>query len=250
MNDQNPHSLPKMEASFASGARICANTPTGAILGSSLSALLNAEGAYIKKVTKRNVIASEGSLQEGLIAVLGGLVKLSTSLRDGRTQIMGLRFPGEFITLRMPAEPWFANVEAVEDTTLLILASAKVDKLRFGNPQFNMDLSLHVNQEIAVTQAHLVTLGRRSPIERLASLLIEFNNRGMGSSDRSGEVRIPISRDEIGDYIGLESETVSRQFTRLKSDGYISLISPSRVVVRDWGALVQLSNGESSIAAE
>ncbi len=250
MNDQNPHKLPKTGATVATGDGFCADASTGAVLKDALGALLWAEGAYIKKVSKRNVIANEGFTQEGLIAVLDGLVKLSTSLRDGRTQILGLRFPGEFITLRMPVERWFASVEAVEDTTLLILASARADKLRLENPQFNMDLNMHVNREIAITQGHLVTLGRRSPIERLASLLIEFNDRGMGSGDASGEVRIPISRDEIGDYIGLESETVSRQFTRLKSDGFISLISPSRVVVRDWAALVQLSNGESSVAAE
>lgn len=250
MNDQNPHSLPQTDADFANGAGFCPDTPIGAILGGSLNALLGAEGAYVKMVQKRNVIASEGTAQVGLIAVLDGLVKLSTSLRDGRTQILGLRFPGEFITLRSHAEPWFASVEVVEDATLWILGAAKTDKLRIEKPQFNMDLNLHANKEIAATQAHLVTLGRRSPIERLAALLIEFNDQGMGAKDGSGEVRIPIGRDEIGDYIGLESETVSRQFTRLKSDGYISLISPSRVVVRDWHALQQLSNGESSIAAE
>jgi CRP/FNR family transcriptional regulator len=152
--------------------------------------------------------------------------------------------------LRTYEDPWFASVEVVEDATLCILGAAKIDKLRLENPQFNIDLSAHANKEIAAAQAHLVTLGRRSPIERLAALLIEFNDRGMGVKDGSGEVRIPIGRDEIGDYIGLESETVSRQFTRLKSDGYVSLTSPSRVVVRDWHALQQLSNGESSIAAE
>lgn len=241
MNDQNPRSVSDTRAERASD---------GTRLGVRLTALLCAEGAYTKRVPRRCVIASEGAPQEGLVAVLSGLVKVSTSLPDGRTQIVALRFPGEFVTLRPVEDPWFASVEVVEDATLMILGAAKAMRLRRENPQFVMDLSVHAQREIAGAQAHLVTLGRRSPIERLACLLIEFNDRGLAGSGTEGEVRIPISRDEIGDYIGLESETVSRQFTRLKSDGYISLISPSRVVVRDWRALRQLSDGESTVAAE
>lgn len=217
-------------------------------MGRSLSSLLCAEGAYVKKLGKRSLIASEGSGQQGLIAVLEGMVKVSTSLRDGRSQILSLRFPGEFISLRTQLEPWFASVEVVETATLLILETSKTAKLRRENLQFNMELSIHSNREIAGAQAHLVTLGRRSPIERLASLLIEFNERGMSLSGTNEHLRIPISRNEIGDYIGLTSETVSRQFTRLKAAGYISLQSPSSVVVRSWDSLRQLSNGETFAA--
>ncbi|WP_187431345.1 hypothetical protein ROLI_026920 [Roseobacter fucihabitans] len=249
MNDRYPHKLQQTEADVGVDPGIFTGTLNGAILGGSLNALLCAEGAYIKRANKHSIIANEGSAQQGLIAVLNGMVKLSTSFRDGRTQIVGLRFPGEFITLLTQAEPWFARVEVVEDAALLVLGAEKTEKLRLESRQFNIDMSSHANREIGWALAHLVTLGRKSPIERLASLLIELNDRGMGVNDASGEIRIPISRGEIGDYIGLESETVSRQFTRLKSDGYISLLSPSRVVVRDWHSLAHLSNG-GSIAAE
>lgn len=233
------------------GTTVCANgskgVPHGAILGASLNALLCAEGAYIKKLQKRCVIASEGSTPQELIAVLGGLVKVSKSLHDGRTQILGLKFPGDFVSLRSEADPWFASAEVVEDVTLLVLNASKSARLRRENPQFNLDISVHANREIAHAQAHLVTLGSRSPIERLASLLIELSDRGLGIKGASGHVRVPLSRDQIGDYIGLKSETVSRQFTRLKSAGLINLISPSRVQVHDWPALRQLSNGEPSV---
>ena len=216
----------------------------GAILGASLNAMLCAEGAYIRKLQKRCIIASEGSTPQELVAVLSGLVKVSKSLHDGRTQILGLKFPGEFISLCSEAEPWFASVDVVEDVTLLVLNASKSARLRRENPQFNIDISAHANREIAYAQAHLVTLGRRSPIERLACLLIEFNDRGLGIKGASGHIRVPLARDQIGDYIGLKSETVSRQFTRLKSAGFISLISPSQVQVHNWPALRQLSNGE------
>ena len=233
-----------MKATCEDDAAVYVGTSDCTLLGGSLVGLISKEGAYVKKRRKRSVIATDGSEQGALIAVLGGLVKVSTSLRDGRTQILGLRFPGEFISLRMQLEPWLVRVEVVEDATLMILSGSKAARLRGENPQFNLDISRHANREIAWAEAHLVTLGRRSPVERLASLLIEFNERGLGTGDPIDQVRIPISRDEIGDYIGLESETVSRQFTRLKSAGYISLISPSRVLVRDWCALEQLRHGE------
>lgn len=250
MGNPTPQDMPASERGIDDQSSFYSRPPAGSTLDSALYALLCAEGAFEKTLKRRTIMAREGASQEGLIAILDGLIKLSTSWPDGRTQILGLRFPGEFITLRTQAEPWFATVEAVEDTTLLVLEASKAEYLRLDNMRFNMGLSGHIDREIAAAQAHLVTLGRRSPIERLASLLIEFKDRGLGASEASGEIRIPISRDEIGDYIGLESETVSRQFTRLKSEGYISLISPSRVVVRDWRALFQLRNGERSLAAE
>ena len=250
--DQDQHRSSQTDGTFAWGADVCTDgarpTHYGARLGCALTALLHAEGACIKQLKKRSVIVSEGSKQPDLTAVLSGVVKVSTSLRDGRTQILGLRFPGEFISMRGLAEPSFASVEVVEDVTLLILSDAKAVRLRRENPQFNIDMGLHVDREIACMQAHLVTLGRRLPIERLAALLIEFNDRGLGVEGDRENVRIPLTRDEIGDYIGLNSETVSRQFTHLKTAGHIRLVSPSRVLVKNWHALRQLSNGESFAA--
>lgn len=250
--EQDPHRPSHANGMFSKSRPTCADgskgMPNGAILGTSLNALLCAEGAIIRKLEKRCVIAREGSTPQELIAVLGGLVKVSKSLHDGRTQILGLKFPGEFVSLRSEAEPWFASAEVVEDVTLLVLNASKSARLRRENPQFNIDISVHACREIAYAQAHLLTLGSRSPIERLASLLIEFSDRGLGIKGASGHIRVPLSRDQIGDYIGLKSETVSRQFTRLKAAGFISLISPSRVQVHNWPALRQLSNGERPLA--
>lgn len=244
---QNPQRRLEASGTISQGRTIFAEGPHGAILGASLNALLCAEGAYIKKLPKRCVIATEGSTPQELVAVLGGMVKVSKALHDGRTQIVSLKFPGEFVSLQSGSDPWFASVEVVDDVTLLVLNASKSARLRRENPQFNIEINAHANREIAYAQAHLLTLGCRSPIERLASLLIEFNDRGLGISGTSGHVRVPLSRDQIGDYIGLKSETVSRQFTRLKTAGFISLISPSRVQVHNWPALQQLSNGERPI---
>ncbi len=201
-------------------------------------------------IPKRTVIALAGTRPENVIVVLSGVLKLSTSLRDGRTQIVGLRFAGDIVTTRSPDMPWFATVQVVEDARLCMVDTARISALRVGNPRFQAQWDAHANREIAIAHEHLLTLGRRTPAERLASFLKELSERGFQDEGGAHEIRIPISRHEIGDYLGLESETVSRQFTRLKEAGFIELLSPSRVVVNDWETLDHLIEGSQVLAAE
>ncbi|MEK9726454.1 MAG: helix-turn-helix domain-containing protein, partial [Rhodospirillaceae bacterium] len=85
--------------------------------------------------------------------------------------------------------------------------------------------------------AHAVTLGQFSASERLASFLAEMGAR-LGCAVAGGtEIDLPMTRDDIADYLGLTSETVSRQFRRLKDAGLIRLPTPSRLVVPDMARL-------------
>ncbi len=201
-------------------------------------------------IPKRTVVALAGTRPESVIVVLSGVLKLSTSLRDGRTQIVGLRFAGDIVTTRSPDMPWFATVQVVEDARLCMVDAARINALRVGNSRFQAQWDAHANREIAIAHEHLLTLGRRAPAERLASFLKELSDRGFQDEGGAKEIHIPISRHEIGDYLGLQSETVSRQFTRLKEAGFIELLSPSRVVVNDWENLVHLIEGSHVLAAE
>ena len=205
--------------------------------------------AQTKTISKRNIVVFEGAVRDSVILVLKGVLKLSTSLRDGRTQIVGLRFPGDVVTTRSFGEPWFATVEVVKTATLCIFGERQLDDLRLSSPDFNEEWNIHVSREISIAQGHLVTLGQKTPLERLAAFLLELRDRCIHATAQIREILIPISRDDIGAYLGLESETVSRQFTRLKDIGLIKMISPCRIVVGNWQALERLSDGEAAIAA-
>jgi CRP/FNR family nitrogen fixation transcriptional regulator len=86
------------------------------------------------------------------------------------------------------------------------------------------------------TQDHVVLLGRKSACERVASLLLDL-------SDRAGSPRIlevPMSRQDMADYLGLTIETVSRTLTQLQADGMIYIPTSRRIVLRDRAALADM----------
>ncbi len=88
-----------------------------------------------------------------------------------------------------------------------------------------------------------MTLGRRAPLERLALFLLELDRRQAPCTRSLGESKIPISRADTGDYLGLESETVSRLFTKLKLSQVIQVYLPSRVRLKDRAILEGLAEG-------
>ena len=97
-----------------------------------------------------------------------------------------------------------------------------------------------VNQLWAQTMAHLqraqhhiLLLGRKSAQERIATFLLDMADR----LSRSGDMELPMSRQDIADYLGLTIETVSRTLTQLERDGFIAIPASRRIVLRDRAAL-------------
>lgn len=180
------------------------------------------------------------------IGVVSGALKYSMLLADGRKQIVNLQFSGEIALHSASDGDGQLLVDAARHATLCVfdVTEALRDR-RFGD-----DFALYLNSEawraVHEMQDHLLTLGRRSPSERLASFLIDLDNRLNLSKDPDAVLGIPITRADIGDYLGLGSETVSRLFTQFKSQSLIDLPSPSRVVIRDRSSLGEIARGEVS----
>ncbi len=195
-------------------------------------------------LSKRDVLALEGGRRDGIYVVARGVLKLSKSLSDGRTQIVAMRYPGDILTTRVTEKSWFATVEVIEDAILYHFEDADVEKRVQGDPEFSGMWAVQSTKEITEAHEHLLTLGRKTPTERLACFLLKLGEIECLCSEGGKAVRVPMTRDEIGDFLGLESETVSRQFTRLKAVGLIHMTSPSIIRVRDRAVLSNIANGE------
>ncbi len=191
------------------------------------------------EVDKGEVLALQGDSQDGLFVVLQGMLTLSKSLEDGRTQIVGLRFAGDFISAR-PSDPyWQVTVEAVQPSLLCHFGQRSLRDLS-ADSHFNQVLNERALVEVIQAQEHMMTLGRRAPMERLALFLLELGSR---QENPDQDIRVPISRADIGDYLGLKGETISRLFTRLKDSGVITVHTPSRIALEDRDALEDLAEG-------
>lgn len=202
---------------------------------------------------KGQVVVEEGAVNAGLCTVVSGGLRLYKTLRDGRRLITAFRFPGEAVIGAVNGQPAPAAVQALAPTVLCQLDYGELTPLRAAYPELNERLEALAADKSAEDEAHMLTLGRKSPPEKLATFLLEMERRmrmpfitaGCDAEDCPSEatVRLPMTRQDIADYLGLETETTSRLFSRFKDDGIIALPRPSLVVLRDRKALVALAAG-------
>ncbi len=197
---------------------------------------------------RRNLSAGESLMWEGedsvLVAnVIEGVLKLSTGTEDGREQIVGVVYPSEFI-----GRPFGATnghgVTALTDARVCVFNRRDFDAFAREHPELEHKLLDRTLGELDRTRRWMLLLGRKSASEKLASFLLEMDERLVEpgcqvSIDRAQRtLTLPFSRQQIADVLGLTIETVSRQFTRLKEEGIVGLPSRREVVILDHEALV------------
>src|SRR5690606_38135761 len=104
-------------------------------------------------------------------------------------------------------------------------------------PALKDNLLAKANDELRYAQDQMLLLGRKTPTARLASFLLRLAASNVRYDQPANVVTLPMTREDIADYLGLTIETVSRTFTKLKTDGLIELPSRTRIEINDKVAL-------------
>jgi CRP/FNR family transcriptional regulator, anaerobic regulatory protein len=112
------------------------------------------------------------------------------------------------------------------------------------DPSLGFKLYQAVARELASTRDLMLTTGQRSATERLVSFLLAFSRRNARIGQDPTALELPMTRADIGDFLGLTIETVSRTFTKLKTMGLIELPHSNQVKLIDVGALKSLADGD------
>jgi CRP/FNR family transcriptional regulator, nitrogen fixation regulation protein len=193
------------------------------LLGTPLSFARNAE------------IYGEGQPADHLYKVVSGTVRTYKVLTDGRRQIGGFYVPGDIFGLETAAERTFSAEAIVECDVLLIKRSALM-ALAERDHEVARLLWTITGQELRRVESHVMLLVK-SAQERVASFLLEMAERVSAGS----AVELPMSRQDIADYLGLTMETVSRNLTLLENAATIELPSSRRIVLRNRSALNRLN---------
>lgn len=165
--------------------------------------------------------------------VLSGVVKLTKTLSDGRQQIVGLQFAPDFVG-RPFKEESALNAEAATDVSLCSFPKAAIERMMRESPGLERRLLRQTLKELDEARDWMVTLGRKSAAEKVASflLLIARNIDPAADPDREvAEFELPLTRADIADYLGLTIETVSRQLTKLRADGVIDIRNNRHIIV-------------------
>ena len=175
--------------------------------------------------------------------ILRGVTAICTGLTDGRRQIIGLETPGHIVcgmAVGIRSETWF---EALSETVLCeidLQAAGPMTThgtLSCDGRRLFVELLGIIHERLETYSAHLVTLGRLDSTERVTLFLLDMAHRMGRTCDSSIFFELPMTREDIADYLGLNTETVSRIFTRLKKSKLVLFPSRSAVSIPDTAAL-------------
>jgi CRP/FNR family transcriptional regulator len=184
-------------------------------------------------------VVFESDEATSVYSLASGLLRLSKLLPDGRRQIAGFLFPGDFLGITMEEEHAF-TAEAVAKSRLCRFPRAHFDAFVTEHPELERRLYAVAAHELAAARQQLVLLGRKTATERLASFLLVLDQRCPAGNDRD-EIRMPMSRSDMADYLGLRIETISREISALKAARVIQLTERHAFRIVDRSRLEQLA---------
>lgn len=167
--------------------------------------------------------------------VIDGVIKLSRVLRDGRQQLVGLQFASDLMG-RLYAEASPLTAEAASEVQLCRVPKMVLETLVGSSTELKQRLLQQSLLDLDEAREWMVTLGRKTAAERVASLLLLVAIRSVGREAASrGSVTfdLPLVRADMADFLGLTIETVSRQISKLRNEGIIQITSHRHVVVPD-----------------
>lgn len=205
---------------------------------------IEATRAFFPIMRRQDVAAGDrvwrdGNDGGGLAVVASGVVMVQRILSDGRRQVVAFRFPGDVIGVAAEADPRWQPV-AVTPVVLCRADGRTLEGFRRAHPAAGEKLTRLRGAEAARLADHLLVLGRLTATERLAAFLLDCLIRAGRRTEKGVVVELPMTRDDIADYLGINVETVSRRFSQLKKSGVIALPKPGRVVVPDAARLQAL----------
>lgn len=181
-------------------------------------------------------IFGEGETAAYVYQVVSGAVRTHRILRDGRRQIDEFHLAGDYFGLEM-GETHRVTAEAMTDASIRLIRRGALSDLAAQRGDAAQAILRLTAAGLRRCQDHVLMLGRRSACERVAGLLLDIAER----THADAELDVPMSRQDMADYLGLTIETISRTLTSLQDEGLIALPSVRHVVLKDRRALERMT---------
>jgi CRP/FNR family nitrogen fixation transcriptional regulator len=174
---------------------------------------------------------------EYIYQVKSGAVRSYKLLSDGRRQIGAFHVPGDIFGLENGSVHRFTT-EAVVDTTVRLIRRESLDAAAWSDGTLTRSLLCMTTRNLRHAEDHMLLLGRKTSLERVAAFLIEMDRR----LTAAGILALPMSRRDIADYLGLTLETISRSLSHLRELGILGFIGNNQrhIVLLDRKQLATL----------
>lgn len=199
----------------------------------------------IEKITKKvkhqyfekgQLLTAEGQCADSLSIIHSGKVKLVKLTVHGKEQILHLLANGDFFGERN----LFTNKEgnnfsayAMEDTKICLLSKKDFDELMLANPEISMKLLKTIMDRLSHTEDLAKILATKDPEVRVAHLLNEFCTKFGTATEKGILIDLPITREEISNYVGLTRETISRKLSKFADMDLLTIIGNKQILVKN-----------------
>jgi CRP/FNR family transcriptional regulator, anaerobic regulatory protein len=198
--------------------------------------------ALRKAVPRGQALFRSGEAFRNIYAVRTGFFKTCVSTADGRDQVTGFQMAGELLGLDgIGTEEHHCDAVALEDSQVCVIPYAHLESLSREFSELQRQFHKIMSREIVRDHGVMLLLGSMRAEERLAAFLLNLAQRLKARGFSSSALVLRMTRDEIGSYLGLKLETVSRAFSRFHDEGLLEVKQRSVRVV-DEEALRRLVN--------
>ena len=177
-----------------------------------------------KPIHKGDYIFRNGDTFRSLYAVRSGTIKIYTTTDDGDNQVMGFYFPGEVIGFNaIENNKHQCSAVALETSTYCAINFDNFEKISVIIPSLQHQMFRLMSKELTTENELLLTLCNKNAEEKIATFLISLSHRFEQRGYAANEFKLTMSRQDIGNYLGLTIETVSRIFSKLQRDKIIAI---------------------------
>jgi len=172
-----------------------------------------------RPLKKGEFLFRQGDTFNSVFAVRSGALKTFSLSDGGDEQITGFHLPSELVGLSgMDSESYPVSAIALETTSVCEIPFERLDELSVQLPQLRRQLMRVMSREIRDDQQMMLLLSKKTADERIATFLVNLSARFRARGFSANQFRLAMSRNEIGNYLGLAVETVSRVFTRFQQN--------------------------------
>jgi len=203
---------------------------------------------YYRSFEAGQTIIWSGDKMEFVGSVVSGIATLTQTMEDGRTQMVGLLLPSDFVG-RPGRDGAAYDVVATTDIVMCCFRKKPFEQMMAETPHIAQRLLQMTLDELDAAREWMLVLGRKTAREKIASLLSIIARRDASLSDGGPPAQmvfdLPLTREAMADYLGLTLETVSRQMSALKKDEVIFLEGKRHVTIPDMGRLMEEAGDDS-----
>jgi CRP/FNR family transcriptional regulator, anaerobic regulatory protein len=196
-----------------------------------------------KPLQKGDYLYRANDIFNSVYAIRSGAVKAISLSDNGKEQVTGFYLPGEVVGLDGLADNRYTNsVIALETASVCEIPFNRMEDLSLQIPSLQRHFFQLMSREITQDQQIITLLSKSSAEERIAALLLSISTRNNRRQLAANAFRLPMSRTDIGNYLGLTIETVSRIFSRLQKQAVIN-VDKKEILIENMDALLKIANG-------